>query len=266
MDPENHQMSFFADHAVLFAAAEAAGEKITEEEIQMPASVRAKKNKPAKELPRRIEIIALCEADKICACGAHKTVIRYETKELLHYQPAVFELIEQRREVAACSKGCDGQIVTAPSPLQVLPKAKASEALLAFLVVSKLDDRQPLYHLEKQLFERHGVDCSRQTMARWLIDLMEPMQPLYNLLKDEIIGYDVASCDATTLQVLKEPGRRVRRNPMPIVCGVVRLTNRLSCMITTTNFIKRLLPNGLRDLPAICMWMVIISLSRSWRT
>ena len=167
-----------------------------------------KKNKPAKELPRRIEIIALCEADKICACGAHKTVIRYETKELLHYQPAVFELIEQRREVAACSKGCDGQIVTAPSPLQVLPKAKASEALLAFLVVSKLDDRQPLYHLEKQLFERHGVDCSRQTMARWLIDLMEPMQPLYNLLKDEIIGYDVASCDATTLQVLKEPGRR----------------------------------------------------------
>jgi transposase len=92
--------------------------------------------------------------------------------------------------------------------LQVLPKSKASESLLAFLVVSKLDDRQPLYHLEKQLLERHGLDCSRQTMARWLIELMEPMQPLYNLLKDEVIEYDVASCDATTLQVLKEPGRR----------------------------------------------------------
>jgi transposase len=208
IDPEKRQLDFFSDYIGRFAAAEAAGETIAEEEIQLPAKPKAKKNKPTRELPRRIEIIALSEADKLCACGACKDVIRYETKELIHYQPAVFELIEQRREVGACSKGCDGQIVTAASPLHVLPKSKASEALLAFLVVSKLDDRQPLYHLEKQLFERHGVDCSRQTMARWLIDLMAPMQPLYNLLKDEIIGYDVASCDATTLQVLKEPGRR----------------------------------------------------------
>jgi transposase len=44
-------------------------------------------------------------------------------------------------------------------------------------------------------------------MARWLIDLMEPLQPIYNLFKDEVIEYDIASCDATTLQVLDEPGR-----------------------------------------------------------
>lgn len=207
IDPENRQLDFFSDHLGRFAAAEASGETIAEEDTQLPAKPKAKKN-TSKVLPRRIEIITLSEADKLCACGSCKDVIRYETKELIHYQPAVFELIEQRREVGACPKGCDGQIVTAASPLHVLPKSKASEALLAFLVVSKLDDRQPLYHLEKQLFERYGVDCSRQTMARWLIDLMEPMQPLTNLLKDEIIDYDVASCDATTLHVLKEPGRR----------------------------------------------------------
>jgi transposase len=45
-------------------------------------------------------------------------------------------------------------------------------------------------------------------MARWIIELMEPMQPIFNLMKDEIIGYDVASCDATTLQVLNEPDRK----------------------------------------------------------
>ena len=45
-------------------------------------------------------------------------------------------------------------------------------------------------------------------MARWLIELMEPMQPVYNLFKDEVIEYDVSSCDPTTLQVLNEPGRR----------------------------------------------------------
>jgi len=44
-------------------------------------------------------------------------------------------------------------------------------------------------------------------MARWQIDLVSPLQPIFNLLKDESIEYDVSSCDATTLQVLKEPGR-----------------------------------------------------------
>jgi len=98
-------------------------------------------------------------------------------------------------------------IKIAPAPKQVLPKVKASESFLAFLVVSKISDRQPLYHLETQLRERHHIDCSRQTMARWLIELVAPLQPLFNLCKDEIIDYDIASCDATHLQVLKEPGR-----------------------------------------------------------
>ena len=135
-------------------------------------------------------------------------MIRYETKELVHYQPCVVELVEQRREVVACSKGYENQIVTAAAPKQILPKIKATEEFLSFLVVSKLDDRQPLYHLERQLGERHGIDCSRQTMARWLIELMTPMRPIYNLLKDSVIDYDVASCDATTLQVFQEPGRK----------------------------------------------------------
>ena len=160
-----------------------------------------------KALPRRIEIIAVNEADRHCPCGCDKTVIRYETRELIDHQPAVFEIVEQRREVMACPKGCDKQIVTAAAPLTVLPKIGVTEEFLSFLVISKCDDRQPLYHLERQLCERYGVDTSRQSMARWLIELIKPMQPVYNLMKDALIDYDVAACDATTLQVLDEPGR-----------------------------------------------------------
>ena len=172
------------------------------------ASHTRKKKKSEKELPRRIEIIPATEEQKRCSCGCQKKVIRYETKEIINYQPAVFEIIEQRREVVVCEKGCDGAMMTAPAPLQVLPKISVSESFLSFLVVSKLDDRQPLYHLEKQLNERHGVDCSRQSMASWMIDLMAPMQPLYNLYKDQVIEYDISACDATTLHVLDEPGRK----------------------------------------------------------
>ena len=45
-------------------------------------------------------------------------------------------------------------------------------------------------------------------MARWVIDLMPPLQPIYNLLVDAVIEYVIASCDATMIQVLNEPGRR----------------------------------------------------------
>lgn len=205
-DPANPQLSLFGDNSEIFSAADSLGNAL--EETTVATHTRKKKQKAAKELSRRIEIIPVSEENKQCSCGACKTVIRYETKESVHYEPAVFEILEQRREVVACPNGCDKAIITAPAPLHVLPKARVTEEFLAFLVVSKLDDRQPLYHLEKQLSERYGHNCSRQTMARWLIELMAPMQPIYNLLKDEVIDYDVASCDATTLQVLNEPGRR----------------------------------------------------------
>lgn len=206
IDPQHPQADFFENNALIFSQADIAGE--ANGDIAVAPYTRSKHKKADKALPRRIEIIPVSDEYKHCTCGARKIVIRYESKESLHYQPAVFEILEQRREVVACPNRCESEIVTAPVAPHVLPKAKVTEAFLAFLVVSKLDDRQPLYHLEKQLAERYGVDCSRQTMARWVIDLMAPMQPIYNLLKDAVIDYDVASCDATTLQVLNEPGRR----------------------------------------------------------
>ncbi len=206
IDPEHPQLSLLQDNTRIFSEAEKKGEPINDETIERPNSQK-KTKKSEKELPRRIEIIPVCESDKTCTCGSCKTVIRYETKESFHYQPPVHEIIVQKREVVACPKGCDGQIVTAPTPKHILPKVKATEEFLAFLIVSKLEDRQPLYHLEKQLYSRYGIDCTRQTMARWLIELILPLTPIYNLLKDYVIDYDIGSCDATTLQVLNELGR-----------------------------------------------------------
>ena len=207
IDPEHPQLNLFDDNKNKFSDADLAG-NIINDDVKVAGHVRKKKNKAERDIPVRVEIIPVSDEQKQCACGKCKEVIRYESKRMLHRQQAIYEIIEQRREVVACEDGCEGQVVTAPAPLHVLPKVKATEEFLSLLVVSKLDDRQPLYHLEKQLSERHGIDCSRQTMACWMIDLMHPLQPIYNLLKDTVIEYDIASCDATTLQVLNEPGRQ----------------------------------------------------------
>ncbi len=67
--------------------------------------------------------------------------------------------------MVACANNCEGATLTAPAPLCILPKIKVTEEFLASLIVSKMDDRQPLYHLEKRLSERFDIDVSRQSMA-----------------------------------------------------------------------------------------------------
>lgn len=203
IDPESKQPSLLDDPE--FAELEASGEQTPDAEIQIAAHTRKKKVNPNKILPRRPVFIKLTKEELLCDCGTCKKIIRTEVKEIINYIPAIFEIIEQHREVASCPKCQDG-VVVAPAPLQILPKVGVSESFLSYLVVSKFEDRQPLYHLESKMYS-NGVDCSRQNMARWLIDLVEPLRPIYNLLKDCIIEYDVASCDATGLQVLNEPGR-----------------------------------------------------------
>jgi len=200
IDSNNPQLNLFEELPTV-------SEEPEPPEIEVPAHRRRKRApKDTSKYPRIIEIIPLPEADRVCPCGCEKKVIRYETKELLDYQPAVFRIIEQRREVMVCSKTHCPQstIQIAPPPPHILPKTKATEALLAHIMVSKLHHRQPLYHLEKYV---KAMNVSRETMARWMIQLVEPLRPVWNLMKDEIIDYDVAALDATTLQVLKEPGR-----------------------------------------------------------
>ena len=157
-------------------------------------------------LRREVIIKVEKEEDRICVCGKEKKLIRYETTELLNCIPQVYEVIEQKREVLACSCGC-GSITTASLPKRILPRVKITESTLAHIIVSKLDDRQPLYHQEKRFDTRFGIDLPRNTLASWFIESAKASQPLINLMKDEVIDYEVSSCDATSIQVLDEPGR-----------------------------------------------------------
>jgi transposase len=177
------------------------------EEITYTRKKKKSKQANLDLLPQREEIISVDDSKRVCRCGTKKQVIGYEQKRILNYQPAIFEVINQKREIMGCKKGCEQSMVTAPCPKHILPKCRASESLLAHIAVSKVLDRQPLYHLENKIEREHGWRIPRQTMARWLIQLSEKLQILVNLMKDEIIKYDSASIDATTLQVLNEPNR-----------------------------------------------------------
>jgi len=64
----------------------------------------------------------------------------------------------------------------------------------------------PLYRQSQQL-ERLGLELGRGTLARWMVRCGELVQPLINLLRDELLDSGYVQCDETTVQVLKEPGK-----------------------------------------------------------
>ncbi len=166
-----------------------------------------KKKQNLDDLPHQEQVIPVPEADRVCGCGDMKGFVKYECKHMLHYVPDVLAVLVHKREVLACKKGCQQSIVTAPVLPHILPKSKVTESLLAYISVSKVLDRQPLYHIEKKLEREHGWRISRQIMSRWLILLADKLQPLINLMKDEVLNYDISAVDATVLQVLNEPNR-----------------------------------------------------------
>ena len=182
-----------------------------------PRKKRGRKPLP-KTLPRVVVEHDLSEEEKSCSCcGNEMNCIGHKASEELEYHPAKFSVIENRRKQYTC-KSCNKEnqdteavttIKTATQPDKLIPKSMATASLLAAIIVAKYSDHLPLYRLER-IFQRESIHLPRQTMSQWVIRTSEAIIPLVNLLQDNILGYDMAFADETTIQVLKEPGRRAQ--------------------------------------------------------
>ena len=197
-----------SQQSLLFDEAEALDkvEPKTPETVEVKGYTKAARGKrlplPA-ELPRVEEIIDLPNSEKICAKdGSTLQVVSRESSERLDIIPEKIQVIVTTRLVYGC-KCCPGLIKTAPTPARIIPKSNVSEGLLAHLIVSKYCDHLPLYRLEDR-FARLGVDLSRTTLARWIVQAGEALQPLVNLLEDRAIGTSYLQMDETRVQVLNE--------------------------------------------------------------
>ena len=83
----------------------------------------------------------------------------------------------------------------------------ASESLLSNIILSKYEYALPLYRQEK-MFRAMGIELPRTTMSRWMVKVGKKVEPLVELLKEEIRGGPLINIDETRLQVLNEPGRK----------------------------------------------------------
>ena len=204
-DPNSPQLEIFNEAESLAEVVPEASVEEFEEEVVAPTKRRGKRKPLPAELPRIEVVHELPEHELTCECGCRKHVMGEETSEQLEIIPMQIRVIKHIRKTYAC-KGCERAPVTADKPAQLIEKSLASPSVLAMLLTTKYADGLPLYRFETVL-SRHGIDIPRQTLARWVIQCGEHLQPLLNLMRDKLLDSPVIHCDETRVQVLKEPGR-----------------------------------------------------------
>jgi len=201
VDPATPQMGLFNEAE---SVAEPVDETV-EEEVVAPTKQHGKSKPLPADLPRIEVIHELPEHELTCACGCRKHSIGEEISEQLEIVPMQIRVIKHVRKIYGC-RDCEAAPVTADKPAQLIEKSMASPSVLAMLLTTKYVDGLPLHRFEKVL-GRHGIDIPRQTLARWVIQCGEHLQPLLNLMRDSLLASRVIHCDETRVQVLKEPDR-----------------------------------------------------------
>lgn len=154
----------------------------------------------------------LPEEEQVCACcGGDLHPMSTETRNEITVIPAEVRVLRHIRQVYACRR-CEREaiqtpIVTAPMPKSVYPGSLASPSILAHVMNQKYVESQPLYRQEQQ-FARLGLTLSRQTLANWMMYGADQwLTPLFERMKEHLLGQEILHADETTLQVLREPGK-----------------------------------------------------------
>jgi transposase len=197
------------DQTSLFDEADSESEELPVDKTAVRGHQRKCNGRPrlAEDLPRVDVVHDLDEADRFCDThGCSLTPMGVETSEQLEFIPATVQVIRHICRKYTCPE-CEGHVVTASKPAQPIAKSVATPSLLAWIVVSKYMDALPLYR-QCEILKRIGFVADRTTLANWMIACGQLIQPLINLLWDQLREQPYLHMDETTVQVLAEPGRK----------------------------------------------------------
>lgn len=185
-------------------------EQLNDNQNEITVAAHTRKKHPVraplpKDLPREVIVHDISDAEKICACGEHLVKIGEEVTEQLKYIPAQLSVVSHVRLKYAC-KPCQANVKIALMPILLLPKSIATPELVTQTIIAKYCDHLPLYRQEK-IWNRLDIELPRSSLCGWILKTSELCEPLVKLLQKNIITYDLAQADETTVQVMDEKDR-----------------------------------------------------------
>src|SRR5882724_12678919 len=167
-----------------------------------PPEPTAPKRQPLPEhLPRERRVYQpMCSCPD---CGGVMRQIGEDVSEMLEHVPEQFKVIRLVRPKLACER-CE-RIVQEPAPSRPIARGVAGPGLLAHILVSKYCDHLPLYR-QSQIYARQGVELERSTMAQWVGQVFQLVDPLIEALGRYVLGTKKLHADDIPIPVL-DPGR-----------------------------------------------------------
>ncbi len=217
-DPEGMK-SLFDEAEQILAESEEDDDEVEKDDNSNESSEEAEKKKKRgkrkplpKNLPRERVEHDLSEDEKVCSIhGTALIRLGEQSTEQLEIIPAQIKVIDHVTFTYKCpccsEEGEKENIIKSTSEPSPIAKSFAGPGLLSYIATSKYCDALPLYRLEK-ILARYGIEISRTTMARWIIQCAGLVVPLINLMREDLLGRKVLGCDETPVQVLDEPQRK----------------------------------------------------------
>ena len=149
----------------------------------------------------------LPDSDRYCPnCNTKYKVVTKETTKRLKFIPARFEVVEEVTYVYSCPK-C-GSMVRPETVPALLKVSIATPSLVAGIMNAKYVNGMPLARQERE-FARYDLPLSTKTMANWIIQCADRyLQPLYDLMKEELLRSKYLHGDETRVQVIDEPDQK----------------------------------------------------------
>lgn len=158
-----------------------------------------------KNLESRVVVYDLDDNHKTChECDVPLVEVGSKTRETIEVIKKAVKVME-KSITYKCPKCNSFHKLTMPN--LPIPGGIATSSLLAQVIVDKTANALPLYR-QSEDYKRIGLNLSRQTLSNWMIKSSLQLEIIFNKMKDDLISKDIIHADETTLQVLKESGKK----------------------------------------------------------
>lgn len=177
----------------------------TIDKVVKKRKAKTTKTESFKNLESREVIYDLDDSDKVChECNASLVEVGSKTRETIEVIKKAVKVME-KSITYKCPKCNSFHKVALPKlPIE---GSIATSSLLAQVIVDKTANALPLYR-QSEDYKRIGLNLSRQTLSNWMIKSSLQLELIFNKMKDDLLAKDIIHADETTLQVLKESGKR----------------------------------------------------------
>jgi transposase len=171
-----------------------------------PKPARPVRKAKAPRLPENLPVVEeVIDPEPVKAQPADWRCIGQEVSEQLDYEPGRFlkRRVVRRKYVHKTQPEAVPVIAALPERLQ--DRSLPAPGLLAHILVGKYCDHLPLYRQEQIYAQRHGLNLSRQSLARWVELSAEWLQPIYEQIRTGVMSGGYVQVDETPVDYL-EPG------------------------------------------------------------